>query len=82
MTVTWKNIKAGVGRIDYTYSFNGTVSGGGSDNFGATKTGSHTVDVSVPSGANLSFTAKVYTDFTGTNLLTTLDSGNSSACNA
>jgi hypothetical protein len=48
MTVSWKGIKGGVSRIDYTYSFNGTVSGGTFDNFGSMKTGSDTADIAVP----------------------------------
>jgi hypothetical protein len=79
-TVTWKNLKGGVMRIDYTFS--GGVTGGAFSNFGSAKSGSDVQDVSVASGASFSFTAKLYADLGGSVLQATVTSTNSPACNA
>jgi hypothetical protein len=80
-TVTWKNIKATVSRIDYTFS--GGYVGGAFFMFGGSKSGSDVQSgFDVQSGASFSFTAKFYSDHGGTNLVGTATSTNSIACNA
>ena len=81
-TVTWKNIKALVTRIDYTWFFSGTQAGGTLSNVPPQKTGSdvETGLPPVPAGANFSFTANLYSDLGGTNLVASVVSDPTPDC--
>jgi hypothetical protein len=80
-TVKWKNVRAGVSRIDYAWFFNGVQVDGTFSNFGSTKSGTDVQGLTVQNGATFIFTATVYSDPAGTNVLATL-TRNAAACNA
>jgi hypothetical protein len=83
--VIWKNVKSGVARIDYTWLGSGAQFGGGFGSGTPGKTGSDTEQLTgalgVPNGEAFSFTAKVYSDPFGNDLIATRTSNTTAACN-